>query len=80
VAGRVLYASTSWHTMREWLSCLIDRQNSIVQFLSRMLARFFGVKYKNLPNLEEAIVFLKTEDASINWDQMDESPLSERSG
>jgi hypothetical protein len=67
------------HPALGWV-LLIDRQNSIVQFISRTLARFFGVKYKNFPNLEEAIAFLEAEDASINWDHMDESPLAEHSG
>jgi len=58
---------------------LINRQKPLVEFVATILGRFFGVKYKFFPTLDEAIAFLKAEDPSIDWSQLDESALSEQS-
>ena len=67
------------HPALGWV-ILIDQQNAIVQFISRTLARFFGVKYKNFETLDDAITFLKAEDPNIDWNQLNDSPMSEHSG
>ena len=50
----------------------VSRANSLMGIL---LTRVFGLNYRQLPSFEAAMDFLRQRDASLKWDQADESLL-----
>lgn len=62
------------HPSMGWL-VEMGSSNPFVKFVSVMLARLYRVRYRRAATLDEAVAFLKTRDATVNWADADEQVL-----
>lgn len=55
----------------------VGTKNRMIQMGSRLISRIFGVNYNRVETIEDAIAFLTNKDATLRWNDADQSVLAE---